>query len=87
MKYVAFLDILGFKNKLKELGQKKGVEYIERYSSVVYHVFFRYNESLKDKSNDQSQIKGFVVSDSVVLYSDGSDVETLSELINIIIEL
>lgn len=36
MKYVAFLDILGFKNKLKELGQKKGVEYIERYSSVVY---------------------------------------------------
>ena len=30
MKYVAFLDILGFKNKLKELGQEKGIEYIER---------------------------------------------------------
>ena len=49
MKYVAFLDILGFKNKLKELGQEKGIEYIERYSSVVYHVFSRYNRSVKER--------------------------------------
>lgn len=89
MKYVAFLDILGFKNKLKELGQEKGVEYIECYSSVVYRVFSRYNRSLEKKNNVQNQnkIKGFVVSDSVVLYSDGSDSKTLSELIGIIVEL
>ena len=89
MKYVAFLDILGFKNKLKELGQEKGVEYIECYSSVVYRVFSRYNRSVEAKKNVQNQnkIKGFVVSDSVVLYSDGSDSNTLSELIGIIVEL
>lgn len=89
MKYVAFLDILGFKNKLKELGQEKGVEYIECYSSVVYRVFSRYNRSVEEKKNVQNQnkIKGFVVSDSVVLYSDGSDSNTLSELIGIIVEL
>lgn len=88
MKYVAFLDILGFKNKLKELGQEKGIEYIERYSSVVYHVFSRYNRSVEEKKDqNQNKIKGFVVSDSVVLYSDSSDSETLSELMDIIIEL
>ena len=89
MKYVAFLDILGFKNKLKELGQEKGVEYIGCYSSVVYRVFSRYNRSVEEKKNVQNQnkIKGFVVSDSVVLYSDGSDSNTLSELIGIIVEL
>ena len=89
MKYVAFLDILGFKNKLKELGQEKGVEYIECYSSVVYRVFSRYNRSVEAKKNVQNQnkIKGFVVSDSVVLYSDGSDSNTLSDLIGIIVEL
>lgn len=89
MKYVAFLDILGFKNKLKELGQEKGVEYIECYSSAVYRVFSRYNRSVEEKKNVQNQnkIKGFVVSDSVVLYSDGSDSNTLSELIGIIVEL
>ena len=90
MKYVAFLDILGFKNKLKELGQEKGIEYIERYSSVVYHVFSRYNRSVKERkgqNQNQNKIKGFVVSDSVVLYSDNSDCKTLSELMDLIIEL
>ena len=90
MKYVAFLDILGFKNKLKELGQEKGIEYIERYSSVVYHVFSRYNRSVKERkgqNQNQNKIKGFVVSDSVVLYSDNSDCKTLSELMDFIIEL
>ena len=68
---------------------KRQVEYIECYSSVVYRVFSRYNRSVEEKKNVQNQnkIKGFVVSDSVVLYSDGSDSNTLSELIGIIVEL
>lgn len=43
MKYVAFLDILGFKNTLKTLGQERSIEYIESYSRIVYQVFSRYN--------------------------------------------
>lgn len=38
-------------------------------------------------NRNQNKIKGFVVSDSVVLYSDNSDCKTLSELMDLIIEL
>ena len=37
MKYVAFLDILGFKEKLKELDHNGISEYISDFSSVVYN--------------------------------------------------
>ena len=49
MKYVAFLDILGFKNTLKTLGQERSIEYIENYSRIVYQVFSRYNRRRKTK--------------------------------------
>lgn len=34
-KYVAFLDILGFKNKLKQLGQATAKQYISAFSSTA----------------------------------------------------
>ena len=53
MKYVAFLDILGFKNTLKTLGQERSIEYIENYSRIVYQVFSRYNRKTKYRKEDK----------------------------------
>ena len=67
-KYVAFLDILGFKSTLKKLGQKKGIEYIQEYSRVAYIVFSQLNQN-----KSFSEINGFIVSDSIVLYTNDTD--------------
>ena len=41
MKYVAFLDILGFKNKLKQLPQNEAKGFIGDFSSTVNIIFQR----------------------------------------------
>ena len=38
-KYVAFLDILGFKNKLGNITQNEAKQYIMQFSSVIYSAF------------------------------------------------
>ena len=86
MKYVAFLDILGFKNTLKTLGQERSIEYIESYSRIVYQVFSRYNRD-DEWQNVEKKINGFVVSDSVVLYTNDTMKESLSDLLDIIVDL
>ena len=86
MKYVAFLDILGFKNTLKTLGQERSIEYIENYSRIVYQVLSRYNRN-EERQNTEKKINGFVVSDSVVLYTNDAMKESLSDLLNIIVDL
>lgn len=86
MKYVAFLDILGFKNTLKPLGQERSIEYIESYSRIVYQVFSRYNRD-DEWQNVEKKINGFVVSDSVVLYTNDTMKESLSDLLDIIVDL
>ena len=78
MKYVAFLDILGFKARLKELGQAESERYISRFSSTVYSVFCRANKRL---------IEGFIVSDSIVLNTKDTSEESLKELIRVIDEI
>lgn len=78
MKYVAFLDILGFKARLKELGQTESERYISRFSSTVYSVFCDANKRL---------IEGFIVSDSIVLNTKDTSKESLKELINVIDEI
>lgn len=45
-KYVAFLDILGFKNKLKQLGQATAKQYISAFSSTAYHEWKQINPNL-----------------------------------------
>ena len=39
MKYVAFLDILGFKEKLRNLSQDEAKKYIGDFSEIVYSIF------------------------------------------------
>ena len=77
MKYVAFLDILGFKSKLNNFkNHDDAVEFIRKFSNIVY---------MKFKSLDTSDsLKGFIVSDSVILYSEDDQRESLVKLMNLI---
>ena len=56
MKYVAFLDILGFKNKLNTFKtHNQAINYISKFSSIVYKEFKNLRET--------NSIKGYIVSD------------------------
>lgn len=39
MKYVAFLDILGFKNILDKMDQETAQNFIMRFSKTIFKVF------------------------------------------------
>ncbi len=72
MKYVAFLDILGFKNKLAQIPQHEAKNFIGDFSSTVYSVFQQQPEN----------INGFIVSDSIVLSTNDVMQESLIALVN-----
>ena len=61
MKYVAFLDILGFKNKLAKLKQGEAEKYISDFSRTIYDIWEKQNFNL---------INGYIVSDSVIIYTE-----------------
>lgn len=79
MKYVAFLDILGFKNKLRELKQNNAIAFIGEFSGAIFDIF--------NKQNFSDIINGYIVSDSLVLYSNDNKKESLDKLIELIREI
>lgn len=76
MKYVAFLDILGFKNKLRELKQNKARTFIGNFSGTIFDIF--------NSQNFRDKINGYIVSDSLILYSNDIERESLYKLIELI---
>jgi hypothetical protein len=76
MKYVAFLDILGFKNRLRELEQNKAKKFISDFSGTIFSIF--------QSPNLKSEINGYIVSDSLILYSNDIERESLYDLIELI---
>jgi len=77
-KYVAFLDILGFKNKMSSINQYEAEELIREFSASIYHIW----ESKKYRT-----IKGYVVSDSLIIHSENTSQESLKRIIDVIIEI
>lgn len=78
LKYVAFLDILGFKKKLSELGQDRAKRYIANFSSTVYSVF---------QGTDRKLVEGFIVSDCIVLNTKNTNEFSLREIIETIVRI
>lgn len=76
MKYVAFLDILGFKDRLKKSTHADAQNYIQQFSSIIYKNF----QNLSNKNS----IKGYVFSDSLILYSLDTKLVNLLALIKLI---
>jgi len=76
MRYVAFLDILGFKNRIISLNQDQKKHFIIDFSNEINEAFNRQNTSNK--------INGYIVSDSLILYSNDIERESLYDLIELI---
>lgn len=74
-KYVAFLDILGFKKKLQQLGQAAAKKYIGDFSSTAYREWERLQPQL---------VEGYIVSDSFIIYTRDVSQQALTELLTII---
>ena len=74
-KYVAFLDILGFKKKLQQLGQVAAKQYIGGFSATAYHEWERFQPKL---------VEGYIVSDSFIIYTRDTSRQALIELLTII---
>ena len=75
MKYVAFLDILGFKEKLKKLDHHDAQNYILDFSSAVY------NEWIK---SEYETLQGYIISDSFVINTSDTTDESLKELLKVV---
>lgn len=91
-KYVAFLDILGFKNYVYSHSQEEVKNYILKFSKVVYNQWLQFKMDRKMYSNitDTSgklSVKGLLVSDSLVLHTKDNSEEQLKLLIEFIKEV
>jgi hypothetical protein len=76
MKYVAFLDMLGFKDRLKKATHADAQNYIQQFSSIIYKNF--------QKLDNKNSIRGYVFSDSLILYSMDVKLASLLDLIKLI---
>ena len=75
MKYVAFLDILGFKEKLKKMDQNEAKQFIGDFSTTVYKTW---------NDIDPLHNNGYSVSDSLIIHSFSTGDAALRELVKII---
>lgn len=72
MKYVAFLDILGFKAILNKLKQHEATYYISNFSSAAFDEWEKMKPQL---------LEGYIVSDSFIIYSKNASEAALNELL------
>lgn len=75
-KYVAFIDILGFKEKLKRINQQEAEEFITKFSTMLY------SEWKSGNYQNSDDINGYIVSDSIIVYSKNDDKESLCKMMN-----
>lgn len=99
MKYVAFLDILGFKDRIRGLKAEEAKDLIRAFSGTIFNIFNGKNSDGKnsnkknsnkknsDKKNSDSKINGYIVSDSVILYSEDDSKDSLEALIKLTREI
>lgn len=79
MKYVAFLDILGFRNRIRGLKAEEAKDLIRAFSRTIFDIF--------NEKNSDSKINGYIVSDSVILYSKDDSKDSLEALIKLTREI
>ena len=89
MKYVAFLDILGFKDRIRGLQPEEAKKLIRAFSQTIFDIFKKKNSDKEnsDKENSNDKIKGYIVSDSVILYSEDDKKDSLEALIKLTREI
>jgi len=74
MKYVVFLDILGFKERLKSLDQFSAKQFIADFSSTVYDLW-NGNQAF------EQNLDGYIVSDSLIISTKNTASSSLEVLL------
>lgn len=74
MKYVVYLDILGFKERLKALNQVSAKKFISDFSSTIYDLWSG-NQAFEQNLN------GYIVSDSLIINTKNTTASSLEVLL------
>ena len=80
-KYVAFLDILGFKNKMKKMSQTEAEDFIRDFSQLLF------DEWVKEDLDQDDLINGYIVSDSIIVHTIDTSSAALGRLLDFIISV
>lgn len=81
MKYVAFIDTLGFKQRITKISHDEAVEVIRLFNQTVFDLWREFN---LDQDNS---IRGRTFSDSIIIHSRGESIEELKKILNFTMKL
>ena len=81
MKYVAFIDTLGFKNKLQSISHEEAKTVIRSFNQEIFRLWQRLGY------NNDHAIKGRTFSDSLIIYTSDDKIPQLKKLITFLIEI
>ena len=81
MKIVAFVDTLGFKQKISSITHEEAKDVIKSFNSEIYQLWQRL-----DYNNDHS-IHGQTFSDSLIIYSEDDSDNSLSKILSFLKEI
>lgn len=78
-KYVAFIDILGFREKVKMEKQEYMVTYIKDFSNIAYSAW------VQNDLQNNNRIKGHLISDSIIISSIDKSKDSLQKILDYLI--
>lgn len=81
MKYIAFIDSLGFKQRITKISHDEAIEAIKLFNHTVFNLWMKFNLH-KDNS-----IRGRTFSDSIIIHSNGESIEELRKILFFLVEL
>jgi len=81
MRYVAFIDTLGFKQRITKISHEEAVEVIRHFNQTVYNLWSEMGLDIDET------IKGRTFSDSVIIHSRGDSEQELKKILNFLIRL
>jgi len=81
MRYVAYIDTLGFKQRITSISHQEAVEVIRQFNQTVYNLWREFN------LHEDDTVKGRTFSDSIIIHTYNSSTQQLNKLLNFVIEL
>lgn len=80
-KYIAYIDILGFKEKLINVSQSDAEEFIRNFSSMLYRQWESHSYQI-DK-----HIRGLIVSDCIIIHTLSTSPKALDMLLQFLVDI
>jgi hypothetical protein len=81
MKYIAFVDTLGFKNRVTHITQQEAIQVIVDFNANIYRLWDRFGY------NHDQTITGRTFSDSFIIHTENNNPTDLKKILNFLLEL